>query len=124
MKIVDVKKLEGTEKDVKFTGGNSLRALVKSDNMGFGVCKTHIPKGGPYHWHYLNHLEACYCISGKGVLTNIETKERHEITPDIMYVLDKHDNHTFEALEDVILISIFNPPLTGTEFHDENGNYL
>jgi len=124
MKIVKIKELEGTDRDVLFTGGNSIRALVKSDNMGFGVCKTYIPKGGPHHWHYLNHLEACYCISGSGIITDIETKEKFEISVDVMYVLNKHDNHTFEALEDVVLISIFNPPLTGTEFHDENGNYV
>jgi len=94
MKIVKIQELEGTDRDVLFTGGNSIRALVKSDNMGFGVCKTYIPKGGPHHWHYLNHLEACYCISGSGEITNLETKEKHKISPDIMYVLDKNDNHS------------------------------
>lgn len=123
MKTVDFKKLGGTKKDVKFTGGNSLRGLIEKDNMGFSVNKTFIPKGEPNHWHYKNHLEACYCISGTGVLTNLETKEQIFIRPDIMYVLDKNDDHTFEALTDVILISIFNPPLKGNETHDENGNY-
>lgn len=123
MKIIRANELEGTNKDVQFTGGNSFRMLVKDDNMGFGVCKTHVKKGGPYHWHYKHHLEACYCIKGHGYLTNLETGQKILISPDTMYVLDKHDDHTFEGLTDVVLISIFNPPLRGDESHDENGNY-
>ena len=37
--------------------------------------------------------------------------------------LFQNEEHTFEAIEDTILISIFNPPLNGNETHDENGNY-
>src|SRR4051812_21897227 len=100
MKIVRTLELEGTKRDVQFTGGNSLRILLESDNMGFAMMKTMIPKGGPHHWHYQNHLEACYCVRGSGILTNLETGLKHMITPDVTYVLDKHDDHTFEALED------------------------
>jgi L-ectoine synthase len=91
--------------------------------MGFGLNKTIIPKGGPYHWHYPYHLEACYCIKGSGILTNLETGEKHIINTDTVYVLDNHDNHTFEALTDVVLISVFNPPLTGKEKHNKEGIY-
>ncbi len=108
---------------VNFTGGTSYRALLKSDNMGFSLMKTVIPKGGPHHWHYVNHLEACYCISGSGILIDLKTGIRYIIQPDTVYVLDNHDDHTFEATEDTVLISIFNPPLKGTEKHDENGHY-
>lgn len=124
MKIIDFKKLQDTKKDVKFTGGHSVRGLVEKDKMGFSVNKTFIPAGAPNHWHYKNHLEACYCISGSGILTNLDNNKQIFITPDIMYVLDKNDDHTFEALKDTILISIFNPPLRGDETHDEYGNYI
>lgn len=108
---------------VPFTGGVSHRLLVEKDNMGFGVCKTIVPTGGPHHWHYVNHLEACYCVKGRGEIVDLTTDVRTLITPDVMYVLDNHDDHTFEAFEDTVLISIFNPPLKGTEKHDENGHY-
>lgn len=108
---------------VEFTGGLSTRMLTASDNMGFSVCKTVIPKGGPHHWHYKNHLEACYCIKGEGIITDLSTGNKHLILPDVMYVLDKNDDHTFEAIKDTVLISVFNPPLTGTETHDKYGNY-
>lgn len=119
MKIKRINQIEGVE----FTGGVSFRALLEKDNMGFSVMKTVIPKGGPHHWHYTNHLEACYCIKGKGELIDLKTGMKHLITPDVIYVLNNHDDHTFEALEDTVLISIFNPPLKGNEKHDKNGHY-
>lgn len=119
MKIKRINQIDGVE----FTGGISFRAILEKDNMGFSLMKTVIPTGGPHHWHYQNHLEACYCIKGKGILTDLKTGIQHLITPDVIYVLDNHDDHTFEALEDTVLISIFNPPLKGQEKHDENGIY-
>jgi L-ectoine synthase len=123
MKIVRTQHLEKTERDVQFTGGHSVRLVIQKDEMGFGICKTYIPKGGPYHWHYPNHLEACYCIKGHGKLIDIKTGFEALISPDTTYLLDKNDDHTFEALSDVVLISVFNPPLRGNEKHDENGQY-
>jgi len=123
MKIVRVNELVDTDRAVKFNGGVSFRALLEKDNMGFSLHKTVIPKGGPYHWHYKNHLEACYCIKGKGIIIDLSTGIKSIITPDVVYVLDNHDNHTFEALEDTVLISIFNPPVKGTETHNQDGSY-
>jgi len=101
----------------------SYRLLTEKDGMGFTVCKTVIPKGGPWNWHYKNHQEACYCIQGHGVLTCLETGAQFHVGPDAMYVLDSYENHTFEAFTDVILISVFNPPLRGDECHREDGSY-
>ena len=119
MKIKRIKEIEG----VSFTGGKSFRAIVEKDNMGFAMMKTVIPKGGPYRWHYPFHLEACYCIKGRGELVDLTTGLKHRITTDVVYVLDNHDDHTFEALEDTVLISVFNPPLVGNETHNELGIY-
>lgn len=109
-----------TSPDGAFT---SFRMLTKKDGMGFGLCKTIIPKGGPHHWHYKHHLEACYCISGHGVIRSLDNGDEHQIGPDDMYVLDKNDDHVFTAFTDVVLISIFNPPLTGDEVHNKDGSY-
>jgi L-ectoine synthase len=126
MFIRTTKEIEGTDRDVSCPKGHfkSLRILLERDNMGFSVHKTLIPKGGPYHWHYKNHLEACYCVEGNGVLTNLSNGDMFEIQKDTIYALDKNDNHTFEAKTDVILISIFNPPITGNEVHQEDGSYI
>ncbi len=123
MKVRTIKEIKNTNRDVRFKEGHSLRIVLKSDNMGFSVHKTIIPKGQKGHWHYKHHLESCYCISGRGILTNLDTGEKHNIEVDTIYSLDNNDNHTFEALENVVLISIFNPPVTGDEVHLKDGSY-
>lgn len=123
MKVIRINELGGTEREVKFTGGISYRAILAKDGIGFALMKTVIPKGGPHHWHYKYHKEACYCVRGKGILTDLKTGGSTMITPDCVYIIDKHDDHTFEALEDTVLISVFNPALIGDESHDENGVY-
>jgi len=125
MTVRNIEQIEGTERDVQCPKGGfrSLRVLLAKDGMGFSVHKTLIPKGEPQHWHYKQHLEACYCIQGMGELTNLTTGERFNIVPDTIYVLDNHDDHTFQAFNDVVLISIFNPPVTGQEVHNSDGSY-
>lgn len=109
---------------VEGLGFISHRILLAKDGMGFSLHKTVIPTGEPRHWHYKEHLEACYCVSGLGILKNISTGQEYEIKPDVTYVLDSHDPHTFQALQDTVLISVFNPPVTGDEIHGEDGSYL
>jgi quercetin dioxygenase-like cupin family protein len=124
MKVVDIKKLD-SDRVVECPKGDfvSHRILLDKDGMGYTMTKTVIKKGGPYFWHYKQHLESCYCVSGSGVLTNKETGEQHEIKEDVTYVLDKNDPHTFEANTEVVLICVFNPPLEGGEVHREDGSY-
>lgn len=123
MIVRTIQQIEGTDRDVKFAQGSSLRLILESDGMGFSFHKTVIPAGQKGHWHYTNHLESCFCIQGHGILTDLSTGETHLITPDTIYILDKHDDHTFEAVTDVILLSVFNPPCKGGEVHREDGSY-
>ena len=123
MNVRTIKEIENTDRDVFGEGFRSLRIILEKDKMGFSLHKTIIPKGGPYNWHYKNHLESCYCIEGKGIITDLSTNEKFEVCPDSVYILDNHDNHTFEALEDTVLLSVFNPPITGSEIHDSDGSY-
>lgn len=120
MKTKNAKKVKG----VKFTGGTSYRTVLKSDGMGFAMMKTVIEKGGAYLWHYKNHKEACYCISGIGILEDLESGEIHQIEEGVTYLVDNHQRHKFTAITEVILISVFNPPLRGDETHDKEGNYI
>ena len=116
------KKIESI-KPVKFTGGESFRTVLEKDGLGFAMMETRIDKGGPYKWQYKNHQEACMCISGKAILTDLTTGEEKVIEKGVTYLVDNHQPHLFKALTDVVLVSVFNPPLTGLESHDENGNY-
>lgn len=101
----------------------SHRILLESDGMGYSMTKTIIPAGTEATWHYKNHLESCYCVSGLATLVNASTGETWDIEPDTTYVLDNHDPHHFIAEKETILICVFNPPLTGREVHAEDGSY-
>lgn len=120
MKTIDIKDIVG----VPFNGGTSFRSVLSKDGLGFAMMKTEIRKGGPYLWHYKNHKEACFCLSGIGTVEDLNTGEVHDIIPGVTYLVDDHQPHNFTAITDVVLISVFNPPLRGDETHDKFGNYI
>lgn len=123
MKILNYKTLP-KERKVKFHAGVSHRLILKKDNMGFGLTTTIIqPNAGKVFQHYKNHLESCTCVKGYGILTCVETGIEYGISPGITYVLDKNDPHYFEAIEETVLICVFNPPLIGSETHQKDGSY-
>jgi L-ectoine synthase len=128
MKVVKVADTLGTEREVHCPHGGfiSYRMALAKDGMGFSVHYTVIPQGGWQHWHYKRHLEACFCIKGRGWLKEIEhpLQRTHLIEPGTMYLLDSHDDHMFKAeTVEVVLISIFNPAVAGNEVHDADGSY-
>lgn len=125
MKIIALNGLP-TERIVNCPSGGfiSKRLLLESDGMGYTVTETTIPPMGPQFWHYKNHLETCLCISGTGILTCVSSGEKFSISPGIAYVLDRNDPHTFEAIEEVKLVCVFNPPLMGRETHQKDGSYV
>lgn len=124
MKVIKTSELsEDRIIDCPKGGFTSNRIILEKDGMGFGLTKTVIPVGEKQFWHYKNHLESCYCISGKGELTNDKTGERFIIEPDTTYILDNNDPHYFQAIEEVTLLCTFNPPLKGSEVHQEDGSY-
>jgi quercetin dioxygenase-like cupin family protein len=123
MKVINVIDLPKNRK-VEFHAGISNRILLEKDGMGYTMTKTVIqPSAGKVFQHYKNHLETCYCVSGRATLTNAETGEEFNIGPDVTYALDKNDPHYFEAHEETVLICTFNPPLTGMEVHQKDGSY-
>jgi L-ectoine synthase len=107
---------------VDWGNGLSYRLLVEKDNMGFAVAHTIVKAGSKSPLQYRNHLEACYCISGRGqVVTSDGTT--HSIEPGVIYALDQHDEHFLIASpeSDMELISVFNPPIKGHERHNFDG---
>jgi len=125
MKVINLADIEGTERQVFCPKGNfvSNRFLLESDNMGYSITKTIIPKGTKATWHYKNHLESCYCVSGWGGIRKSGELHYKNIMPDTLYVLDKNEKHDFIAIEETHLICVFNPPLKGAETHQPDGSY-
>jgi L-ectoine synthase len=108
---------------VETAGWNSVRLLLKDDGMGFSFHITTIYAGAELPMHYRNHLESVYCVAGEGSIENLETGEKFQIHPGVMYALDRHDRHVLRAASEMTMACVFNPPLNGLEVHDETGAY-
>ena len=115
--------LEKTDRLVVTEHWQSLRLLLKADNMGFSFHITTIFAGASVPMQYLNHLEAVYCISGEGQLETDDGHAVYPINPGTLYALDQHDRHVLHAFTELKLACVFNPPLNGKEVHDETGSY-
>jgi L-ectoine synthase len=104
---------------VEWGNGQSYRLLVDNDSMGFTVAHTVVKAGSESRLQYTRHLEACYCIDGKGEVRSADGENVHVIEPGVIYALNEHDKHVLMASpdKDMHLISVFNPPLTGHERH-------
>lgn len=102
---------------------SSVRMLLADDGMGFSFHITFLEAGSEHTFHYKHHFESVYCMQGKGSITDLATGETHEIKPGVMYALNLHDKHTLRAEEELVMACCFNPPVTGTEVHREDGSY-
>lgn len=126
MIVRDIKNIIGTAKEVHAKDGQwtSRRMLLKDDKMGFSFHETIIRANTKTHIHYKNHLEAVYCVAGNGKIEDLKTGITHNIYDGVMYALNENDEHyLYGGSEDMRLICVFNPPLTGLENHDKDGVY-
>lgn len=123
MIVRDLNEAKNTKRRVVTDGWESVRLLLAGDRMGFSFHITTIYAGGELNFHYKNHLESVYCMSGSGSIEDIATGEVHRIRPGVMYALDKHDRHILRADEEMIMACVFNPPVTGQEVHQADGSY-
>ncbi len=113
-----------TDRDVSGPGWNSRRLLLRSDGMGFSLTDTLIRDGQPLEMEYKHHLEACYCIEGKGEIEDTATGVIHQLAPYTLYALNANDRHRVRAIGgDMRLVCVFNPPLSGQEVHRPDGSY-
>ena len=124
MIVTELKDVLGTERDVAGPGWNSRRLLLASDGMGFSLTDTIIKQGAVLELEYTHHLEACYCIEGRGQIRRADDEIWRELQPFTLYALDQHDRHVVQALDaDLRLVCVFNPPLSGREVHRDDGSY-
>ncbi|MDX5383077.1 MAG: ectoine synthase [Rhodobacterales bacterium] len=112
-----------TDRRVADQKWESVRLLLADDGMGFSFHITTIQAGSEHTFHYKNHFESVYCISGEGEIEDLATGKVHQITPGVMYALNLHDKHTLRARKELVLACCFNPPVTGKEVHRADGSY-
>lgn len=113
----------GTDRDVEGEGWRSRRLLLRRDELGFSLHDTTVAAGTELRLQYKHHLEACYLIEGEAELTDLATGERHTLRAGSMYALEQHDRHTLTVRQDLHLVCVFNPALTGGEVHDADGSF-
>ncbi|NKM58580.1 cupin domain-containing protein [Rhizobium anhuiense] len=121
MYVRSLKDVEATDYFVEWDNGTSHRLLTEKDGMGFTVCHTIVRANTVSLLEYRQHLEACYCIAGEGEVEDMDGTV-FPIRQGDIYVLDKHDKHLLRGGrdQDMILVSVFNPPLEGSERHNLN----
>lgn len=123
MIVRNLNQLSGTDRETHAATWSSRRLLLRHEGMGFSLHDTIIRAGTSTEMHYQNHLEAVYCIQGKGVLQDLDNQQDYEITAGTMYALNGHERHVLKAEEEMRMVCVFNPPLVGPETHDQNGVY-
>lgn len=114
---------KNTDRKVADQRWNSVRLLLAGDGMGFSFHITTIEAGSEHTFHYKNHFESVYCISGEGTIEELDNGKVHDIKPGVMYALNLHDKHTLRAKSELVLACCFNPPVTGDEVHQPDGSY-
>ncbi len=125
MIVRDLTDIAKNEKDrvVRDAQWTSVRMLLADDKMGFSFHITTLDAGSEHTFEYKNHFESVFCIQCKGSITDLGTGETHEIRPGTMYALNLHDRHILRSEEELVMACCFNPPVTGTEVHREDGSY-
>ncbi|MFD1346603.1 ectoine synthase [Nesterenkonia halotolerans] len=123
MYTMNIDTLNGTDRDIQQENWRSRRMVLAKEKVGFSLHETTLYTGTTNEFWYANHVEAVYCVGGKGTLTDLETGEKYAITDGFLYMLDGQEKHRVEVEEEIRVVCVFNPPVTGREVHDENGVY-
>lgn len=123
MIVRTLSQISGSDKETSAATWASRRLLLKDDGMGFSLHDTIIHAGTETKMHYQNHLEAVYCIKGAGLLRDLTNNQEYTIEAGTMYALNGHERHVLIATEEMRMVCVFNPPVVGSETHDENGVY-
>ena len=123
MIIRQLKEIRASERNVKSDGWESARLLLEEDGMGFSFHLTTLRAGSELKMHYQNHLEAVMVLKGTGTLEDLGTGETHDLKPGVLYALNENDRHIVRPETNILTACVFNPPVTGSEVHDENGAY-
>jgi len=123
MLIKKLEEIRRSDRNVRDKGWESSRLLLAEDGMGFSFHITTLEAGGEWTFHYQHHVEAVFVISGEGSVEELATGKRHALKPGTLYALDQHDRHRLRADSELVTACVFNPPVTGTEVHDETGAY-
>ncbi len=118
-KDADQMRADGIELTLR-SGARSLRMLTKADGVGFGFSVVNAPGYGEATLWYKNHWEANHILAGEGEVTDLATGQTWKLFPGVSYNVGPKDRHLLKN-RDIVLVSVFCPPLQGDEAHDADG---
>lgn len=113
----------GTDREVDTGSWTSRRLVLAGDAVDFSFHDTVIRANAETHEWYKHHYETIYCIEGRGELEDVVDGTIYQIRPGTVCIFNKHDQHRIRAFEDLRLMCVFSPALTGSERPDEHGAY-
>ncbi|GFG55527.1 L-ectoine synthase [Mycolicibacterium agri] len=123
MIVRTTEEITGTERDVADKDWRSKRIILAGDGVGFSFHETTINANSVSEFHYRHHVEAVWVVEGSGTLTDLETGRDYPLRAGTMYLLDGHERHRVVCDDQLRMLCVFNPPVTGNEVHDETGSY-
>ncbi len=121
VRYADEMRAEGKELTLTGGGARSLRMLTKSDELGFSFSVVHSTGGRESNLWYKNHWEANHVIEGSAEVTDLATGQVWKLGPGVSYNVGPKDRHVVRTHTDMVLISVFCPPLQGDEMHNADG---
>jgi L-ectoine synthase len=121
VKRVDELRAAGRELLVAGGSARSVRVLLQEDGVGLTLCDVNFAAGNEATLWYKNHWEANLILDGRGQVSDLTSNERWVLLPGTIYTVGPEDRHRVAAESDIHLLSVFNPPLEGSEQHDADG---
>ncbi|WP_051242691.1 ectoine synthase [Stappia stellulata] len=122
--VRSVDDIVGTARDVFWGNGQSRRLLVRGDGYGFALCQTLGNPETDSPLQYRHHFESCYYVAGSGEY--VWEQGRHPIDTNgaggTVFIMNRNDAHRMVVRDSSICLSIFTPPIEGTESHDFSGH--
>lgn len=123
MIVRTLESVSGTPMDVAAKTWRSIRLATAKDGLGFSFHETRMKAGTRTEMQYANHVEAVYCVEGRGSIRDLESGALFPIEPGTLYLLDRHDRHEVVVEEELRLLCVFDPGVRGDEVHDPSGAY-
>lgn len=97
------------------------RFLIADDGLGFGFSEVRLRAGRAFDRWNKHHWNANLVLEGRLEITDLATDAVHKLESGALYCVGPKDRHRVATITEVHLLSVFNPPLTGTETPDADG---
>jgi len=111
----DRAQLLGTERDVRHLNYRTTRLLLARDPSPVSLTDITLEPGVEDVYGYPDRTEIAYCISGSAVVVDLDTGDRQEVRPGVLWVAPPGSRFSFLASEPTRLICVFYPPLEAGE---------